>query len=68
MPTDSRLWGHHERLRAKLLTGGRKPSAQDLEMTRRFASGLKVMDIMLYDHFTVGNGDIYSVKMNGHNF
>jgi len=49
-------------------SGDSKPSAQDLEMTRKLAGSLKVMDIMLYDHFIVGSDNIYSFKMNGHDF
>jgi DNA repair protein RadC len=49
-------------------SGDTKPSAQDIDMTKKLAAGLKTMDIALIDHFIVGSGALYSFKAHGHDF
>ena len=49
-------------------SGDSKPSTQDIEMTRKLATGLRLLDIILYDHFVVGTGHVYSFKAHGLEF
>jgi len=49
-------------------SGDVKPSGKDIEMTKQLAAGLRLMDIMLFDHLIVGSGKVYSFKAHGHDF
>jgi DNA repair protein RadC len=49
-------------------SGDPKPSSQDVELTKKLAEGLRLMDIALYDHLVIAGGKVYSFKMNGHVF
>lgn len=44
------------------------PSAEDVATTRRIASALQAVDIVLTDHIIVADGDYVSLAMSGENF
>lgn len=46
-------------------SGNTKPSAQDLELTKKIAAGAKMIDIQLMDHIIITTDSYYSFADNG---
>jgi DNA repair protein RadC len=47
-------------------SGNMRPSREDLEITQKIRSGLKLFDINLSDHIIIGMDDYFSMRDNGH--
>ena len=45
-------------------SGDPSPSAEDVKVTERLERSLNVIDVLLYDHFIFGEGEVYSMREN----
>ena len=45
-------------------SGDPSPSAEDVKVTERLEMSLNVIDVLLYDHFIFGEGEVYSMRQN----
>ena len=46
-------------------SGSKKPSAEDIDMTRRLSDALSVVDVKLIDHILIANNFYVSLKQTG---
>ena len=46
-------------------SGNPEPSASDIGLTQRLAAALKLVDILLLDHFIIGHGARVSLAQRG---
>ena len=45
-------------------SGDPSPSAEDVNVTERLEMSLNVIDVLLFDHFIFGEGEVYSMRQN----